>query len=131
MQLLDTADSYARDEADFGHNERLIAKAEADRIDVRTATIKSRTRAGYYPGAGPIWVKLIADARTHRLLGGQIIGTEGAAKRIDVLATAIWHEATVDGLEMLDLGYAPPFSGVYDPLLIAARQLAQQLSQPE
>ncbi|MDP9376868.1 MAG: FAD-dependent oxidoreductase [Actinomycetota bacterium] len=106
-------------------------EAEADRIDVRTATIKSRTRAGSYPGAGPIWVKLIADARTHRLLGGQIIGTEGAAKRIDVLATAIWHEATVDGLEMLDLGYAPPFSGVYDPLLIAARQLAQQLSQPE
>ena len=58
-------------------------------IEVRAATIKDRTRAGYYPGSGPIWVKLVV-ARDGRLLGGQIVGTEGAAKRIDVLATCIW-----------------------------------------
>ncbi len=104
--------------------------AAAAGVAIHTSTIKARTRAGYYPGAGPIWIKLIADADTGRLLGGQIVGLEGAAKCIDVLATAIWYEARVDELQMLDFGYAPPFSGVYDPLLIAARHTAQRLGQP-
>jgi NADPH-dependent 2,4-dienoyl-CoA reductase/sulfur reductase-like enzyme len=96
-------------------------------IEVVSATIEDRTRAGYYPGAGPIWVKLLAEPGSGRLLGGQIIGVEGAAKRIDVLATAIWTGLAVDELALLDLSYAPPFSGVYDPLLIAARATAKQL----
>jgi NADPH-dependent 2,4-dienoyl-CoA reductase/sulfur reductase-like enzyme len=96
-------------------------------IDVVTATIEDRTRAGYYPGAGPIWVKLVAEPGSGRLLGGQIVGVEGAAKRIDVLATAIWAQLAVDEIALLDLSYAPPFSGVYDPLLIAARATAKLL----
>ena len=96
-------------------------------IDVVSETIEDRTRAGYYPGAGPIWVKLVAAPGTGRLLGGQIVGVEGAAKRIDVLATAIWAGLAVDELALLDLSYAPPFSGVYDPLLIAARATAKRL----
>ncbi len=96
-------------------------------IDVVSATIEDRTRAGYYPGSGPIWVKLVAQAASGRLLGGQIVGVEGAAKRIDVLATAVWTGLAVDELELLDLSYAPPFSGVYDPLLIAARATAKLL----
>jgi NADPH-dependent 2,4-dienoyl-CoA reductase/sulfur reductase-like enzyme len=102
-------------------------EAAAAGLPVVTATIQDRTRAGYYPGVGNIWVKLVAHAEKGRLLGGQIVGVEGAAKRIDVLATAIWTELTVGELEMLDLGYAPPFSGVYDPLLIAARQTANRV----
>lgn len=102
-------------------------EAQMAGIDVVAAGIRDRTRAGYFPGAGPIWVKLVADARDGRLLGGQIVGVEGAAKRIDVLATAIWAEMNVQELELLDLSYAPPFSGVYDPLLIAARQTAKAL----
>jgi NADPH-dependent 2,4-dienoyl-CoA reductase/sulfur reductase-like enzyme len=94
-------------------------------IAVVSATIEDRTRAGYYPDAGPIWVKLVAQAGSGRLLGGQIVGVEGAAKRIDVLATAIWTGLAVDELALLDLSYAPPFSGVYDPLLIAARATAK------
>lgn len=94
-------------------------------IEVVSATIEDRTRAGYYPGSGPIWVKLVAEPGTGRLLGGQIVGVEGAAKRIDVLATAIWTGLAVDELALLDLSYAPPFSGVYDPLLIAARATAK------
>lgn len=106
-----------------------LSETEADAADlpILSATIKSVTRAGYYPGAGPIWVKLVAHAADGRLLGGQIVGVEGAAKRIDVLATAIWNEMPVDQLELLDLGYAPPFSGVYDPTLIAARQTAKRV----
>jgi NADPH-dependent 2,4-dienoyl-CoA reductase/sulfur reductase-like enzyme len=105
-----------------GISEREAAKAG---IDVVHAKIEDRTRAGYYPGAGPIWVKLVAEPTSGRLLGGQIVGVEGAAKRIDVLATAIWTGLAVDELALLDLSYAPPFSGVYDPLLIAARATAK------
>jgi hypothetical protein len=67
---------------------------------------------------------VLAERRTGRLLGAQIIGREGAAKRIDVLATAIWAEMGVDEVMQLDLGYAPPFSPVWDPALVAARQVA-------
>ncbi len=67
---------------------------------------------------------MVADRGTGRLLGAQIVGREGAAKRIDVLATAIWNEMTVAEIEQLDLGYAPPFSPVWDPVLVAARKAA-------
>lgn len=89
----------------------------------RSATIKSKTRAGYYPGAGWITVKLLAEQGTGRLLGGQIVGQEGAAKRIDVLATALTAGMTMQQLVDLDLSYAPPFSPVWDPVQTAARQL--------
>jgi NADPH-dependent 2,4-dienoyl-CoA reductase/sulfur reductase-like enzyme len=102
-------------------------EAAAAGIEVVSATIADRTRAGYYPGAGPIHVKLVARAGSGRLLGGQIVGVEGAAKRIDVLATAVWTQLAVDELALLDLSYAPPFSGVYDPLLIAARETAKRV----
>lgn len=87
-----------------------------------TAHVDSTTRAGYFPGAKPIRVKLTAEKGTGRLLGAQIAGREGAAKRIDVLATAIWNEMSVDEVLGLDLSYAPPFAPVWDPVLIAARK---------
>ena len=96
-------------------------------IDVVAAEIKDKTRAGYFPGAGPVWIKLVCEPGTGRLLGGQIVGVEGAAKRIDVLATCVWAGLTVDEIELLDLGYAPPFSGVYDPVLVAARAARKRL----
>jgi len=105
-----------------------ITEREADEagIEVRAATTKDRTRAGYYPGSGPIWVKLVV-APDGRLLGGQIVGVEGAAKRIDVLAACIWTGMAVDELELIDLSYAPPYSGVFDPVLVAARAAAKLL----
>ncbi len=102
-------------------------EAAAAGIEVVTATVKSSTRAGYFPGSGPIWVKLVAEPGTGRLLGGQIVGVEGAAKRVDVLATCVWTGMPVDELFLLDLSYAPPFSPVFDPLLVAARATTKQL----
>ena len=102
-------------------------EAAAAGIEVVSATIKDRTRAGYFPGVGPIWVKLVCEPRTGRLLGGQIVGVEGAAKRVDVLATCVWAGLTVAEIELLDLGYAPPYSGVYDPVLVAARAAVKAL----
>jgi NADPH-dependent 2,4-dienoyl-CoA reductase/sulfur reductase-like enzyme len=101
-----------------------LSAAEADTAGYRyvTAAVDSTTRAGYFPGAQPIRIKMLAEKRTGRLLGAQIVGREGAAKRIDVLATTIWNEMGVDELLGLDLSYAPPFAPVWDPVLIAARK---------
>ena len=104
-----------------GLTEREASEAAFDYV---TARIESTTRAHYYPGSQPITVKVVVQRGSGRLLGAQIIGKEGAAKRIDVLATAIWAEMTVDEIAQLDLGYAPPFSPVWDPVLIAARKAA-------
>jgi len=101
--------------------------ADLDR-DVVAAKIESTSRAGYYPGAAPIRVKVVADRPGGRLVGAQIVGAEGAAKRIDVLATAIWSHMTVDEVASLDLSYAPPFSPVWDPVLVAARKAADMLT---
>ena len=96
-------------------------------IEWVSAVIKSRTKAGYYPGAGEITVKILAERGSGRLLGGQIVGKEGSAKRIDTLATALHAGFTVEEMINLDLGYAPPFSPVWDPVVIAAREVAKQL----
>src|SRR3954471_11688099 len=101
-----------------------LSMKEADAAGYRyvTAHVDPTTRPGYFPGAKPIRVKLLAEKRTGRLLGAQVVGREGAAKRIDVFATAIWNEMTVDEVLSLDLSYAPPFAPVWDPVLIAARK---------
>ena len=96
-------------------------------INYATATIKAKTRAGYFPGAGPITVKMIAERISGRLLGAQIVGVEGAAKRIDIVATALTARMTVMDLIDLDLSYAPPFSPVWDPVQTAARQLVKEI----
>jgi len=101
------------------------AEAEAAGFEAVSVSVDSTTRAGYYPGARPIRTKLVAERGSGRLLGAQIVGEEGAAKRIDVLATALWHETTVSELLNVDLSYAPPFSPLWDPVLIAARKASQ------
>ncbi|MEU6891037.1 FAD-dependent oxidoreductase [Streptomyces sp. NPDC046557] len=87
-----------------------------------TATIESTTTAGYYPGAAKMTVKMLAERRTGRLLGVQIVGGAGSAKRVDIAAVALTAGMTVDQVVSLDLGYAPPFSPVWDPILVAARK---------
>jgi len=92
-----------------------------------TKKIEGMTRAGYYPGAGKITVKVLAEKGTGKLLGGQIVGEEGAAKRIDIFATALHAGFTVHEMINLDLSYAPPYSPVWDPVLIAAREIAKSV----
>ncbi|MEU9418592.1 FAD-dependent oxidoreductase [Streptomyces sp. NPDC048272] len=87
-----------------------------------TVTIRSTNTAGYYPGATGMTVKMLAERRTGRLLGVQIVGGAGAAKRVDIAAVALTAGMTVDQVVSLDLGYAPPFSPVWDPILVAARK---------
>lgn len=77
------------------------------------------SHAGYYPGATPMTMKVVFEQETLRLLGAQIVGGEGADKRIDVLATAIQAGIRADQLKDLDLAYAPPYSSAKDPVNMA------------
>jgi NADPH-dependent 2,4-dienoyl-CoA reductase/sulfur reductase-like enzyme len=99
-------------------------EAKALGIDYRSRTIEALTRSHYFPGAAKLNVKLLVEAETGRLLGGQIVGHGGAGKRIDTLATAITARMTAEQLVYLDLAYAPPFSPVWDPVQTAARILS-------
>lgn len=94
-----------------------------------TATIESTGQAGYFPGARPMTVKMLAEYRTGRLLGVQIVGRDGAAKRVDIAAVALTAGMTVERMTALDLGYAPPFSPVWDPILVAARKAVTAVRQ--
>jgi NADPH-dependent 2,4-dienoyl-CoA reductase/sulfur reductase-like enzyme len=102
-------------------------EAKAEGIDYMSNVIDQTSRAFYYPGRSDIKVKLVADRKTGRLLGAQMAGKEGVSKRVDVFATAITARMTVGEVGNLDLGYAPPFAPVYDPILVAAEELQKKL----
>ncbi|MEW2568165.1 FAD-dependent oxidoreductase [Streptomyces sp. NPDC057621] len=101
-----------------------LREKDAHRAGLRfeAVTIESTNSAGYYPKADLMTVKMLAELRTGRLLGVQIVGREGAAKRVDIAAVALTAGMTVEQMTALDLGYAPPFSPVWDPILVAARK---------
>ncbi|MED3553144.1 CoA-disulfide reductase [Cytobacillus praedii] len=88
-------------------------------IDYTTVFVKSADHPGYYPNQTPIWIKLICEKRSRRILGAQAIGNKGAVLRIDIFAVAIHNQMTADELGMTDLVYAPPFAGVWDAVHIA------------
>jgi len=102
-------------------------EAKAEGIEYAANVIEHGSRAPYYPGVSPIRIKLLADKKTGRLLGAQMVGREGVSKRIDVFATAITAKMSVHEIRDLDLGYAPPFAPPYDPILIAADELHKKL----
>jgi NADPH-dependent 2,4-dienoyl-CoA reductase/sulfur reductase-like enzyme len=89
--------------------------------------IESITRAGYYPGSKSIWIKIIADRKSRRILGSQIVGGEGVKERIDLIALAMLLKADISDLASYDACYVPPASPVWEPLNIAASQTAKQL----
>ncbi len=104
------------------------AQARELGLDVRSVTITSTTKAGYFPGAAPVTVKMLAEAGTGRLLGVQIVGGTGSGKRIDVAAAALWSELTVEDITSMDLSYSPPMSPLWDPVQVAARRLSGLLA---
>lgn len=105
------------------------AEAGAAGFDTVAVVVDSTTRAGYFPGTAPIRTKFVAEQLSGRLLGAQIVGGDGAAKRIDTIAVAVWNAMTVDDMIGLDLAYAPPFAPVWDPVLVAARKAVDALGR--
>lgn len=92
-----------------------------------TASITATSRVGMMPGASKLCVTLTADKATGRLLGGTLFGREGAVLRSHALGVALHQRMTVDQFRDTDLAYAPTFSPLWDPLLVAANALAREL----
>jgi NADPH-dependent 2,4-dienoyl-CoA reductase/sulfur reductase-like enzyme len=106
-------------------------EATRDGFGYHAVTAESTTTAGYLPEARALTVKMLAERNSGRLLGAQIVGQQGAGKRIDVVATALHNAMTVEEMTHLDLSYAPPFSPVWDPVLIAARKAAAAVAEAD
>jgi NADPH-dependent 2,4-dienoyl-CoA reductase/sulfur reductase-like enzyme len=102
--------------------------AAADNMPVISARIEAPDRAAYYPEARKIWVKLIAERESRKIIGAQAVGYGDASKRIDVAAAAITAGMRVDELAQLDLAYSPPFGNLWDPLLIAAQAVLRKMA---
>ena len=85
-----------------------------------TVSTTAPSKAHYYPGGGPILTVLVIDRATKRLLGAQMTGVDGVAKRIDTWAAALTAGMSLQEIADMDLAYAPPYSPVWDPVLIAA-----------
>ncbi len=98
-----------------------LAEAEANEFKAVKFSVTAGSKSGYYPGAGPLTAILTAEQETGRLLGAQLAGPVDGVKRIDVYATAITMNMNVEQIFQLDLAYAPPFSPVYDPVVLTGR----------
>jgi NADPH-dependent 2,4-dienoyl-CoA reductase/sulfur reductase-like enzyme len=96
-------------------------------FDVDSQVIEAESKVGYMPGAKRLVIKLIFERKSGRLLGAQMAGKEGVARRINALAVALHQKMPIDEIARLDFAYAPPFSGTLDPILIAAEQAAKKL----
>ncbi len=95
---------------------------------VVTADVESRSKAGYFPGSEPVYLKLVADAESGRLLGAETVGAS-VDKLVDVCATAIWGRLSYPDLVNLDLAYAPPFGPVLSPVIQAATILSGKVEK--
>lgn len=101
-------------------NTGLTEKAAKDAgIDYERVVLSPASHAGYYPGAKVMTMKVVYEKNTLRILGAQIVGYDGADKRLDVIATAISAGLKADMLKDLDLAYAPPYSSAKDPVNMA------------
>ena len=106
-----------------------LGEAEASSFEPVQFKVSAHSKAGYYPGAGTLTIILTVDKKQGRLLGAQMTGPVDSVKRIDVYAAALAGEMTLEQIYNLDLSYAPPFSPVYDPIILAAR-VGRKLIRP-
>ena len=88
-------------------------------VEFLSATIHPMSHAGYYPGALPMSIKTVFDARSGKLYGAQIVGYDGVDKRIDLFSQVIKRGGTVYDLTSVEQAYAPPFSSAKDPVAVA------------
>lgn len=100
-----------------GLNEKMATEAG---FKVGVAYVTKDNHAGYFPGAEPLFLKLVYDKVSGKVLGGQAFGKAGVDKRIDTIAVALHGKMTLEDLAEIDFAYAPPYSSANDPLNVAA-----------
>lgn len=111
-----------------------LTQSEADKLglDAVSVDVSSTDHAGYYATAKPIYVRLTAERGTGRLLGAQLVcNNHESVKRVDVVAALLHGRGKVQDLFEMDLSYAPPFSGVWDVLLVAADRLSREIGRKQ
>jgi NADPH-dependent 2,4-dienoyl-CoA reductase/sulfur reductase-like enzyme len=115
---------------DLGIAKTGLSEEEAHGVgfDAVSASVESGSKAGYFPGGGPVFIKLVADRETGRLLGAEVAG-ENADKYVDICATALWGRLSYPDLINLDLAYAPPFGPTLSPVIAAASVLANEFEK--
>ncbi len=117
--------------ASVGKNERTLEREGLNYgKDYRVALLHPLAHVGYYPGAQMMTLKLIYSASkpVGKILGAQIIGTDGVKARIDTLSAAIAMGADIDFLTSLELSYAPPFGAAKDPINMAGYMAENDLA---
>ncbi len=107
-----------------GLNLKTAVDAGLDPVEV---VIRTRSRAHGHPGSSTIFVHMVGDRPSGKLLGVQMVGKDGVAHRINAPAVALHAKMTVDTFSQSDLAYAPPFGPTWDPVLTAANQLLKKL----
>ncbi|MBB6014944.1 FAD-dependent oxidoreductase [Deinococcus radiopugnans] len=111
-----------------------LTQSEADALGLKAVSVdvSSTDHAGYYATAKPIYVRLTAERVTGRLLGAQLVcNNHESVKRVDVIAALLHGRGKVQDLFEMDLSYAPPFSGVWDVLLVAADRLSREIGKKQ
>lgn len=98
-------------------------QAKKEGFDTVSAFVEANTKIHYYPGSRKIFLKVVADKETKRLLGAQVAGYEMVTMRINTMAAALQAEFTTKDLFFADLAYAPPFTPIWEPLIVSARVL--------
>jgi len=106
-----------------------LSESEAQTAGFETVTccVPGEDRAHYYPGSAGVILKLVADAKTGRLLGVQAVGAGDVSKRVDACVGVLTGSLTVDQVSKLDLCYAPPYSNALDVLITAANVLKNKM----
>jgi NADPH-dependent 2,4-dienoyl-CoA reductase/sulfur reductase-like enzyme len=114
-----------------------VAQVGASEEDAREAgfetvceTITGWSRVAVMPGSERVTIRLIADRKSQRLLGANVSGREGAVLRANTLAVAIQQKVTIGEMQQWDLAYSPPFTPLWDPLLVAANAMQRKLRSP-
>jgi CoA-dependent NAD(P)H sulfur oxidoreductase len=115
---------------DLGVGKTGLSEREAEDAGFETvsAAIETSDRASYYPGAQKVFIKLISDGSSGRLIGAESAGS-GADKLTDICATAIWGKLAYPDLVNLDLAYAPPFGPALSPVIQAATVLSGEFER--
>jgi NADPH-dependent 2,4-dienoyl-CoA reductase/sulfur reductase-like enzyme len=101
-------------------------EAKESGLEATSFTIQGVSKAHAFPGAQKLWLRLVAETGSGRLLGAQAVGGNGVVSRINVMAAALTAGLSLEEVAYLDLAYAPPFSGAWDPIHIVAQQLLKE-----
>lgn len=100
-----------------------IDEAKKLNLDYDYVDVTAKHQTSYYPGATDLFIRIVYEKQTGILKGAQLVGEKGVSDRINIMALAITKSLTASEFSQLDFAYAPPFSPVWDPLLVATNQI--------